>query len=568
MKAFLLALFLVASVSAFIVPPYNHDLIVNTNQGRVQGRFDPETGGQALSFKGIPYAAPPGRFQAPVPPAHRGDSIYQADQFGSPCLQKTANTSGASSSSELMIGSEDCLYLNIWVPGNRRSYNYRTTNNDRLPVVIAFHDGRQATGSGGDSSIIGNLFAAHHEQAIWVSFNYRLGVWGFLSLAGLTNEQGFSGAYGALDQLEAIKWVKQNIHFFGGNPDRMMLYGVGGGATGVATMLASASTVGLFHAVHMESPYGTCQQSQANVEVMWGNLIDGNLNCSGYLNPVDCVRNVTNEDLCDAVSMPPPALPFTPHPNAPWDPALFWQNHHIVPAGGWLPDKITNILKNDPPNRDVTVLIGGSQSESSWYDVLYPSGSSFSNARMTYFVTQYLECQFPFESSNTTARDLVAAALIAAYGGNNLLLHGDGAYTCQIVAMLNCSEQGGSEEWYHFHINRTSPMNMWTAHHASGNPFWTHNLQVDKYGNERIPNGDDFCVRDILSYFLTNTARNADPNNSNMQNINQLQQWPKWDRDTQHHLNIMHCPTSKNNVPFAAYQRCMNLWFNPYSLIV
>lgn len=567
MIAFIALLFLASGITAFIVPPFDQDLIVHTQQGDVQGRFDPVTAGGALSWKGIPYASIPGRFQAPVPPAHRG-ALYQADQYGSPCLQKAANTTGTQTPSDLMFGSEDCLYLNIWVPGTRRTYHYRTTNNNRLPVIIAFHDGRQATGSGNDSSILGNVFAAHHGEAIWVSFNYRLGVFGFLALAGLTNEQGFSGAYGALDQLEAIKWVKHNIHYFGGNPDKIMLYGVGGGAVGVATMLASASATGLFHAVLMESPYVLWQKTQEKMEILWGNLIGTNLYCGAYLNIVDCVKNVSAAALCNAVSTVPLGLPFTPRPTAAWDPALFWYNHYVVPAGGWLPDKIVNILKNDPPNKDVTVLIGGAHRESAWYDLVDPYYDSFSMARMTLFVTNWLECQFPYESSNTTLRDLVAAAIISAYSGDYRLLHSDGAYTCSIVAMLNNSQIGGSDNWYQFHINRTSPMNMFTAHHASGNPYWTYNLHVDKYGHHRIPNGDDFCVKHILSNFMSNTARNADPNNHAISNINQVQQWPRWNRGSQHHLDVSHCPTTKNGVTFAAYERCRTLWFNPFSLIV
>lgn len=564
----LLILFATTTTIAVVVHPFDQDLIVNTHQGRVQGVFDPVTAGNALSWKGIPYAAPPMRFQPTLPPPHRGNSVLQADVYGPPCLQKANNVSGNNStiSSDLLFGSENCLYLNIWVPGKRRTYFYRRTNNDRLPVIIAFHNGRQASGSGNDTSIVGNIFAAHHEEAIWVSFNYRLGVWGFLALAGLTNEQGFSGAYGALDQLEAVRWVKNNIKFFGGNPDKIMLYGVGGGGVGVATLLASASATNLFHSVLIESPYVLWQKPLEKMEILWGDAIDSNLSCGAFPNIVDCVRNVSNAELCDALYNPPIGAPGPPQPNAPWDPALFPLHHFVAPAGGFLPDSILNILKNNPPNRDVTVLIGGSANESAWYKIVNPY-FVFTYDQAIFFTRNYLLCNFPYESSNSTALSLATTALVSTYGGDLGLLFSDGAYTCSIVAMLNCSKIGGSNNWYHFHINRTSPLNNWVPHHASGNPFWTCNMHIDKYGHHRIPNGDDFCLKHILTHFLSNTARNADPNNAGIPNINQIQQWPKWTREDQHHLFVKDCPSTKNGVPFAAYERCRTIWSDPFSLI-
>lgn len=564
----IIALAMVITVQGFVVAPFDENLIVNTHQGRIQGVFDPITAGHSLSWKGIPYAAPPARFQPPQPPANRGDTVLKTFNYASPCLQKRNLQDGESPSAPRLIGSEDCLYLNVWVPGTARTYNFKRTSTDRLPVVIAFHDGRQASGSGSDDAIIGNIFTANHKEAIWVSFNYRLGPWGYLALSGLTNEQGFSGAYGALDQLMAVKWVKNNIKFFGGNPDKIMLYGVGGGGVGVSTLLASASATGLFKSVLIESPYVLWQKPLANLEAQHASAVTTGLNCIAYVNQVDCVRNVTNEELCDILYQAPLGAPPTNQLNGHWHPAFFDQHHFIVPIGGFLPDSILNILKNDPPNREVTVLIGGSEKESAWLNIVNASNTGFTYAQTRYFARNFISNNFPFQSANTTALDLATEALLAAYGSPNYdQLVSDGSYTCSIVAMLNCSRLGGSENWYQYHINRSSPLNNYVPHHAAGNPYWTQNMHVDKYANHRIPDGDDFCVQRILTNFLTNAARTTNPNISPIDNINEIQFWPKWNLDHKRHLYVQHCPTNTNKVPFSAYERCRTLWFNPFSLI-
>ena len=569
MFGFLVFTLLTISTSFAHIPPFDEDLIVETKQGPVKGYFNPLTAGNALTWFGIPYAKPPSRFQPPQPPIHRGTTLLKAKYFGPPCLQKVDNVTGDinTTASSLLIGSEDCLYLNIWVPGTKRTRHFKRTSTDKLPVIIAFHDGRQAVGSGNDTSILGHIFTGHHKKAIWVTFNYRLGPWGFLAHSSLTSEQEFSGAYGALDQIAAVRWVQENIERFGGDKKRVMLYGVGGGAVGISTLLASINSHGLYHSVLMESPYTLWQKPLSVMEDYYDYLISTGLNCTGYSGVLDCIRNVTNEELCEAFfivnsSYVPPSTT-----NTPWNPALFWLHHYVVPIGGFLSDSIPNILKLNPPNKDITVLIGGSANESDWYKLRDPS-ITFTVAMAEYFTKYWIKCKFPFESQNSTALMLATSALVASYSGNYELLFTDGMYTCSIVALLNCSYIGGSRNWYQFHIERRSPLNNYTAHHASGNPFWTSNMHVDKYGNSKIPKGQDFCLKTNLMHFMTNAARNQNPNNTPFEGDGTLPQWPKWNQETKRHLLIKHCPADKNIVPFHAHDRCLSKWFNPFSLIV
>ena len=213
--------------------------IVATRSGEVSGL---DVDGVA-TFKGIPFAAPPvGPLRwRPPQPAARWKGVRKAEAFGSPCMQGP----GPGPPIDLTHVSEDCLTLNVWSPPHKPG--------ERLPVMVIIPGGGFVLGA---SSYPGWDAAAISRRGIVVaSFDYRLGVFGFLAHPALSKEDpsGTSGAYGLLDQIAALKWVKANIAAFGGDPAKVTIMGSSAGGSSVLYLMASPLAKGLFRAGISES---------------------------------------------------------------------------------------------------------------------------------------------------------------------------------------------------------------------------------------------------------------------------------------------------------------------------
>jgi para-nitrobenzyl esterase len=185
-------------------------------------------------FKGIPFAAPPVgdlRWKAPAPvPGWPG--IKAADSFGSACMQ-TAGQMGNSAKV-----SEDCLYLNVWTPAKNPG--------EKIPVIIWIYGGGFSGGSTSVPMYDGMNFAK--KGVVLVSVAYRVGPFGFLAHPELSRESGKgSGNYGLEDMIAGMKWVKENIARFGGDPSKVTIFGHSAGGMAVSMLAASPETKGLFH---------------------------------------------------------------------------------------------------------------------------------------------------------------------------------------------------------------------------------------------------------------------------------------------------------------------------------
>ena len=207
-----------------------------TGSGLVSGV--PARDASITVFKGIPFAAPPVgelRWKAPqAPSAWQG--VRAADQFGSTCPQLMRNT---------VSGNEDCLFLNVWTGANSAK--------ERRPVFVWVHGGRFIFGAGSQPLFDGEGLA--RKGLVVVTFNYRLGVFGFLATPELSQESGHnaSGNYGLLDQIAALQWVRKNIAAFGGDPDRVTIAGQSAGSGSVLQLVNSPLTKGLLHRAIAES---------------------------------------------------------------------------------------------------------------------------------------------------------------------------------------------------------------------------------------------------------------------------------------------------------------------------
>jgi para-nitrobenzyl esterase len=178
--------------------------IVTVETGKLQGT----SVSGITTFRGLPYAAPPVgdlRWEPPQPPS-RWSGVRQATEFGHDCMQMPTRSAAAP---RRTIASEDCLYLNIWLPEHRSG---------KLPVMVWIHGGGWVQGGTSPDIFDGAAFAS--KGMVFVSFNYRLGRFGFFAFPELTRESktGQLGNYGYFDQLAALKWMQRNISAFGGDP--------------------------------------------------------------------------------------------------------------------------------------------------------------------------------------------------------------------------------------------------------------------------------------------------------------------------------------------------------------
>ena len=230
----MLLFFATLTLVAQPAPPH-----VRIPQGELVGEV---TGMGPYAFKGIPYAAPPVgqlRWQPPqAAPSWQG--VRDASYYGPVCMQRPSARIPASSI------SEDCLYLNIWTPD--------VHPDNPAPVLVFIPGGAFMGGAGSLPGYDGTNLAM--RGVVIVTINYRLGVFGFFAHPDLTaaSPHHTSGNYGLLDQLAALRWVRQNIDAFGGNPHNVTVFGQSAGAASIGYLMVSPLANGLFDKAILESP--------------------------------------------------------------------------------------------------------------------------------------------------------------------------------------------------------------------------------------------------------------------------------------------------------------------------
>jgi para-nitrobenzyl esterase len=219
--------------------------VVKVQSGWLEGaRFGPQA--DSAAFLGVPYAAPPvGELRwKPPQAAPKWNGTHSAVQYGSPCAQLPARWF------PYIAGNEDCLYLNVWTTALRPGAS--------LPVLVYFHGGSNTQGYSQMMPVGPTLSPM---GLVVVSANYRLGPFGFLAHPVLTAESDHhsSGNYGLLDQQHALRWVKENIREFGGDPTRVTVIGQSAGAVDICLLMASPLAHGLLNRAILES--GECQDT-------------------------------------------------------------------------------------------------------------------------------------------------------------------------------------------------------------------------------------------------------------------------------------------------------------------
>lgn len=277
---------LVATCSAGLVQADVAPDRAATRFGVVQGRV---ADGVAV-FRGLPYAAPPvgaRRWRAPEWPAAWGDAVRPAVANGAACPQPR----GPSLEGGGDVGpvSEDCLVLNVWRP---------VAAAEPLPVLVWLHGGAFVLGSGGLDIYDGAPLA--RRDALVVTVNYRLGHLGYFAHPAFEREQpGGPVNFGLLDQIQALRWVQDNIAAFGGDPRRVTVAGQSAGAQSVLALMASPLAQGLFQRAVAQSAYGIASHTRDAATAI-GAKVAAHAGLSGAAASGDALRRLSVEQLLAA----------------------------------------------------------------------------------------------------------------------------------------------------------------------------------------------------------------------------------------------------------------------------
>ncbi|MGQ0801921.1 MAG: carboxylesterase/lipase family protein [Pseudomarimonas sp.] len=276
--------------------------VVATREGIVEGRVE----GAQTRYLAIPYVAPPLgnlRWRAPQPALPRA-SVLRAFSRGPSCAQNAVGEGIAQS--DLGPRSEDCLQLNVSAPVQVPAGG--------LPVMVWIHGGGLTQGSAAetrlsDGRLVYDNAVLADDGVVAVSINYRLGPLGFLAMrefAGEAPDHPTAGNYGLLDQIEALKWVRDNIAAFGGDPRRVTIFGESAGGRSVCALMASPAASGLFHRAIIQS--GACPVSLPQLDTAsatqaaaysQGERVVFNAGCASSTDRKACMRSIDWQSLID-----------------------------------------------------------------------------------------------------------------------------------------------------------------------------------------------------------------------------------------------------------------------------
>lgn len=255
--------------------------VVRVDSGQLQGVVD----NGVISYKGIPFAAPPLgdlRWRPPQPVAP-WTGIRQATKFGADCMQVRFGPPPVPGAPSEPAPSEDCLYLNVWSPSN-------ATPGAKLPVMFWIYGGGFVGGSSALPLTSGTQFAK--QGVILVAANYRVGRFGFFAFPALVRERPneLKGNYAYMDEIAALQWVKRNIAAFGGDPNNVTIFGFSAGGVSVHSLLTIPKARGLFQKAIVES--GGSRDSVLTARPMSKDGVDPNYPVSAETIGIDFARSM------------------------------------------------------------------------------------------------------------------------------------------------------------------------------------------------------------------------------------------------------------------------------------
>jgi para-nitrobenzyl esterase len=448
------------------------------------------------SFRGIPYAAPPvGDLRwRPPQPVVPWQGVKAADHFSAVCMQAPTDTEGNAWREGLVPVSEDCLYINVWTPAK--------TASDRLPVMVFIHGGGNTRGAASENQYDGAYLSK--KGVVFVSFNYRMGAFGFLAHPDLTreSERRASGNYAILDQIAALQWVQRNIARFGGDPGTVMVFGHSAGAGNVCSLLASPLAKGLFHRALTQSGASLSRATP---------LADAEANGTKFAGSLGA------KSIADLRRMPADAIMKAPRT----------QMGAVV--DGWvLPQDVHSAFLSGKQN-DVPMIVGSMAA-----DGVGPAASGpprrasevpeYAKKTFGALAEKYLKA-FPAETDEQAAKSATAFAAARSMSGNR--------------AFARMQTKTGKSKIYWYLFTHVSPMpdglvwggrpaKDWGAYHGGEIVYVFNAFPLQDWPWRPL----DLKLGDIVSSMWVNFAKSGDPNGSG------LPAWPAFDTKTEMLLEI------------------------------
>lgn len=262
--------------------------VIETLSGKIMGEY---TDGLYI-YKGIPYAAPPVGERRWLPPVEiePWEGILSTQAFKPTCPQNWSPLNDLITDFGIVEPQdEDCLYMNIWSPG---------IDDKRRPVLFWIHGGAFNAGAGSQKPYNATKLAAKGDVVV-ITFNYRLGVFGFLRLKEATEGRiPSTGNEGLLDQIAALEWVRGNISAFGGDPDNVTVFGESAGGMSIECLLTMPQSLGLFHKAIIQSSLGEIPGTPLDMAIKIGKEFPGVLKISP--DDANTMRSLTTSQLLSA----------------------------------------------------------------------------------------------------------------------------------------------------------------------------------------------------------------------------------------------------------------------------
>jgi len=486
-------------------------VVVATPVGSIGGN----EAGTYQTFLGIPYAqAPVGelRWRAPLPmPAF--SSVFNATQAGAGCEQFSPVT-------DVPITNEDCLFLNIWRPSGDNTPNA----DSKLPVMVYIHGGAFAFGSSTEPHYDGGVLAAT-RNVIVVSMNYRLGYLGFLALPELTSEAGHSGNYAFFDQQLALQWVHDNIGAFGGDAERVMLFGESAGGMSTCMQLASPKSAAMIHSAAIQSGFCLADVFSQEEGEIAGDKFAANAGCADG-DRLACLRSKSIREIDAALKAAGIVeKPFVPSPAVPVVPVLDGEFISSLPrellAIGAMAGKSVIIGTNKNEGTLFTAFHADIPDEGSYLALLESEYGDNADA---------VAALYPFGAYSSG---------LAAYAD----LSGDRFFTCNAKGTEDALAQGGANVYaYEFVQDVSSPLAGLLKFVAPTLDFGTMHTSDVPYVfgyNSGLGNidGERAITADLMQTYWVNAATTGEPNAENMP------QWPLYDAVSHSYLEIDAAPS-------------------------
>jgi len=341
--AIMIAVLSGSSLAAADVPSDCKD--VATDKGKITGVLD----AGVCSYKGVPYAAPPIgelRFAKPVPHEPWGDTLV-ADEFSGECLQYPISLFQSSE----VKGTEDCLYLNLW-------HSTEPAEAPR-PVMVFIHGGGFIYGSGSWDTYDGARLAKFGDVVV-ITFNYRLGPFGFLAHPSLGGPDSGTGNYGLYDQVAVLEWVKENAANFGGDPDNVTIFGESAGGMSVGALMVSPVTrdKGLYHRAIIESGPVVLMRMSLDEAYEAGKKVAEKFGCPDPATAAECLRSIDADVIMSAA---PPSINFL---SSDGESSI---NYMPITGTEMMPGNPLVMFRDGDFDTSVPVILGSNRDEASYF---------------------------------------------------------------------------------------------------------------------------------------------------------------------------------------------------------